>query len=319
VSAIIVNYNGKQYVHDGLRSLLAQTRPPDEIIVIDNASTDGSAEEIQHFFPQVKILVMEENLGFPAACNRGIREASCELIAILNNDVLLEENWLESLLKEVKPPWSFWASRIVFASDPNRIDSAGDGMAVVGAAYKIGHEESSEHHTRSKEVFGPCAAAALYRRSMLEGLDGFDEDFFLVYEDADLNIRARLQGFRCLYVADAVVHHMVNTSIGRFSHNYVFFGHRNSEHLFWKNMPTRLLWCYLPERLLFTLLSFLYFSYKGRTASFLKAKVDFLRHYSDTLRKRREIQKNRKLSNRELRALLDRNWLRYRRKATLSS
>jgi GT2 family glycosyltransferase len=152
---------------------------------------------------------------------------------------------------------------------------------------------------------------------MLETLSGFDEDFFLVYEDADLNMRARLQGFRCLYVPDAIVRHMVNTSIGKLSHTYVFFGHRNSEYLFWKNMPTQLLWRFLAERMIFNLLSMLYFTLKGRGFSFLKAKVDFLGNLSEILKKRAEVQKRRNIDNQQFRALLDRNWLRYRRKVAV--
>jgi len=319
VSAIVVNYNGRQFVQDCLQSLLSQSWPVNEVIVVDNASTDGSLQQIQDSFPTVKAVALEKNFGFPAACNRGIQKASSDLIAILNNDVILERQWLQSLLAEVEPPWSSWASRIVFAADPERIDSAGDGMAVVGAAYKIGHGDHVEKHTTSREVFGPCAAAALYRRSLLDALNGFDEDFFLIYEDADLNMRARLQGFRCRYVSDAVVHHMVNTSIRTFSHSYVYYGHRNSEYLFWKNMPARLLMCYLPERLLFNLLSFFYFLLKGRGSSFLKAKLDVIRAHAEVRRKRRFVQQGRKLGTRELRALLDRNWLRYRRKAVVQA
>jgi GT2 family glycosyltransferase len=286
---------------------------------VDNASTDGSLKQIQVSFPGIKSVALETNAGFPAACNRAIQEASSDLIAILNNDVILERQWLQSLLAEVAPPWSSWASRIVFAAEPERIDSAGDGMAVVGAAYKIGHGDRAALHDTSREVFGPCAAAALYRRSMLEALSGFDEDFFLIYEDADLNMRARLRGYRCHYVPDAMVHHMVNTSIRTFSHTYVYYGHRNSEYLFWKNMPTSLLMRYLPERILFNLLSFFYFLLKGRGGSFLKAKLDSVLAHADIRNKRKVIQQERTLTTRELRVLLDRNWLRYRRKAFVQS
>lgn len=302
-----------------LESILSQSRLPDEIVVLDNASTDGSRELLEAFLPKITVIPLDENIGFAAACNRGIQETSSELVAILNNDIILELRWLESLLTQVKPDWSSWASRIVFAADPDRIDSAGDGMAVVGAAYKIGHGDPAVAHATSREVFGPCAAAALYRRSLLEDLDGFDEDFFLIYEDADLNMRARLMGYRCLYVPEAIVRHRVNQSIGTFSHTYVYYGHRNSECLFWKNMPTRLLCRYLPERMLFNSLSFIYFSSKRRGLSFLKSKVDFLRDFSSTLKKRQRIQNRRKLSHEQLRTLLDRNWFRYRKKVAIQS
>jgi GT2 family glycosyltransferase len=319
VTAIVVNYNGKRCVEQCLRSLLTQTRVPEEIIVVDNASSDDSPLRIREQFPSVRMLQLDQNIGFPGACNRGIQRTSSELVAILNNDVRLETDWLESLLSKVSPPWDFWASRILFADDPGMVDSAGDGMAVVGAAYKIGHGDRSEKYNESREVFGPCAAAALYRSSMLEALGGFDEAFFLVYEDADLNFRARLRGHRCLYVPEAIAHHMLNTSIGTFSHNYVFYGHRNSERLFWKNMPTPLLWRYLPERLLFDFLSLVYFTMKGRGLSFIKAKLDFLSSLQQLRRERQEIQETRELRVRDLRFLLDRNWLRFRRSAVVKS
>jgi GT2 family glycosyltransferase len=187
-------------------------------------------------------------------------------------------------------------------------------MAVVGSAYKIGNGAPLGSFPNQNEVFGPCAAAAVYRRTMLEELGGFDEDFFLIYEDADLSMRARLRGHRCLYVPEALVYHRVNQSIGTFSHNYVFYGHRNSECLFWKNMPTALLIRYFPERCLFNLLAFLYFAYHGRAGSFLAGKVAFFKHLPSLLQKRKEVQAARVLSNREIRQFLDRNWLRYRRK-----
>jgi GT2 family glycosyltransferase len=274
---------------------------------------------IQDTFPDIRLLLLNQNLGFPTACNRGIQATSGDLVAILNNDVVLDRTWLEALLRQVSSPWSFWASRIVFKAEPQRVDSAGDGMAVIGTAYKIGHGELAELHSAEQEVFGPCAAAALYRRSMLQDLGGFDDDFFLVYEDADLNMRARLQGYRCLYIPEAIVQHQVNTSIRTFSHNYVYYGHRNSEYLFWKNMPASLLILYLPERILFNLLAFIYFAAKGRGSSFIKAKADFLLQFSEIRRKRRRIQKRRRVNRKQLRAMLDRNWLRYRRKTVIQT
>ena len=121
-----------------------------------------------------------------------------------------------------------------------------------------------------------------------------------------------MAGGRCLYVPDALVYHRVNYSIGTFSHNYVYFGQRNSEYVFWKNMPTPLLLLYLPERILFGLMSLVYFSMKGRLVSFLKAKADFLKNFPEILKKRKEIQRSKKISCGELRALMDRNWLRNR-------
>lgn len=313
MSLIVVNYNGLEWIDDCLASIFAQRRCAQEVLVVDNASADSSADRVAERWPQVKLIRLESNVGFAAACNRGIRASSGDLISILNNDIILDEGWLESLLRHDEPPWDFWASQIVFAADPERIDSAGDAMAVVGAGYKIGHGDRAQDHAREREVFGPCAAAALYRRSLLEETGGFDEDFFLIYEDADLSMRAQLLGRRCLYVPQARVVHRVNSSIGSLSAIYVFYGQRNSEFLFWQNMPTSLLLLYLPERALFDLLALAYFTIKGRGATFLRAKLDFLRKIGSVRSKRRRIQSQRRLGPRQLRAQLSRNWLRKRR------
>jgi GT2 family glycosyltransferase len=319
VSAIVVNYEGREFIADCLSSLLAQTRPLDSIMVIDNASSDGSAELVEKSFPEVDLIRLAKNVGYPAACNLGIEKSRSDLVAVLNNDLVLDSGWLETLLNQDCEPWDFWASQILTADEPRTIDSAGDGMAVVGSAYKIGNGDAPGSFPNQGEVFGPCAAAAVYRRTMLEELGGFDEDFFLIYEDADLSMRARLRGHRCLYVPEALVYHRVNQSIGTFSHNYVYYGHRNSECLFWKNMPTALLILYFPERCLFNLLAFLYFAYHGRAGSFLSGKIDFLKRLPKLLRKRKEVQAGRLLSNQDIKQLLDRNWLRYRRKPLAKS
>ena len=168
-------------------------------------------------------------------------------------------------------------------------------------------------------MFGSCGAAALYSRRLLDAVGGFDPDFFLIYEDADLNVRARLQGFRCLYVPEATVLHQINSSIGTFSSTYVFYGHRNSEYVFWKNMPISLLLLYVPERLLFNLLCFLFFLFKGQGGSFVYAKIDFIRNLPRLMHKRKQVQTSRKLSTHEFRKLLSRNWFRNRRKVSVVS
>ena len=271
-AAIIVNYNGKDTIRDCLNSLMIQSVPFTEIIVVDNNSPDNSWSGLEDEFPGIKLLRLSTNSGFPSACNTGIRNSSSKLAAILNNDIRLDQDWLKSMLSRVTPEWDFWASRVIFAESPGQIDSAGDGMTVIGAAYKTGHKKQTALFGKERETFGACAAAALYRRSLLDRLDGFDEDFFLIYEDADLSFRARLIGGRCLFVPDARVYHRLNYSIGTLSHNYVYYGQRNSEYVFWKNMPTPMLLLYLPERILFGLMSLVYFSLKGRSGSFLKAK-----------------------------------------------
>ncbi len=313
VSLVVINYNGIEWIGDCLNSIFLQSRAPQEVLVVDNASIDGSPDIVRNGWPTVKLLELPRNIGFAAACNRGVAATTGDLVAILNNDIVLDADWLSSLLSHDVAPWDFWASRIVFAADASRLDSAGDGMGVVGAAFKHGHGLEKSDFGENREVFGPCAAAALYRRSLLDSLGGFDEDYFLIYEDADLSMRARLRGHRCLYVAAAEVVHRVNSSIGTISSTYVYYGHRNSEYLFWKNMPTPLLILYLPERLLFNGLSLGYFLLKGRGLDFLRSKLDFLRNLGAVLRKRRKVQSHNRLGSRQFNRILTRNWFKGRR------
>lgn len=309
-----MNFNGRGLIESCLTSLLDQRTRPDEIVVVDNASSDGSPEDVEREFPSVRLLRPGRNLGYAGGCNFGIRNTRSELVAVLNNDILLDREWLSSLLARASAPWSFWASRILFFDRRDLVDSAGDGMAVVGAGYKTGHGQPASRYDRSAEVFGPCGAAALYRRELLENVGGFDEDFFLVYEDADLSMRARLMGHRCLYVPEALVWHHVNQSIGTLSETYVYYGHRNSELLFWQNMPASLLARYAPERMAFDLLSLAYFTFRGKGGAFLRAKFDVLRQVNQIRSKRSKIQSTRTISTKALRSQLDRNWLRFRRK-----
>ena len=133
VSAIVVNYEGREFIADCLSSLLAQTRPPESIVVIDNASSDGSAQLVKNSFPEVDLVELPRNVGYAAACNLGIEKSRSDLVAILNNDLVLDSGWLEALLSHDLEPWDFWASQILTADQPGTIDSAGDGMAVVGS------------------------------------------------------------------------------------------------------------------------------------------------------------------------------------------
>jgi len=319
VSLVIVNYNGREVLEECLDSVLAQTHPADQVIVVDNCSDDGSREWLHsRQKPPWTSLFLDSNVGYAEACNVGIAASRGDLIGILNNDLILAPNWLEALLLHGDPKWSFWASKIVFASDPQQIDSAGDGMAVIGSAFKTGHGQDVSLFEQCREVFGACGAAALYRRDLLERTGGFDSDFFLIYEDADLNMRARLLGYRCLFVPEAVVKHRVNTSIGTLSPTYVYYGHRNSEYVFWQNMPTSLLLLYLPERILFNGFCLVYFTFRARGWDFLRAKKDFILDWRKVRAKRRRVQTARQLPNGRLRILLERNWLLNRRNVKFS-
>src|SRR5579885_598241 len=311
ISVVILNWNGLAHVGACLSSLRAQTFRDFETILVDNGSRDGSVDFVRENFSEVRVVALEENRGFAGGVNAGLAQARGEFVALLNNDTEADAEWLAALRRTTleRGEFGMWASRVVLFDRPEVLDSAGDGLTTTGAPFKRGHMRSAGEFGRGCEVCGPSGAAALYRSDVIEDAGGFDEDFFLVHEDVDLALRARLRGHRCWYVADAVVRHKVNASIGRMSRGYVFYGHRNVEYLFWKDLPLPVLLRCLPEHCLFGLLSLGYFALKGRGLTFLRAKGAALVGLPRVWRKRRAVQARRVVNADFLLRQMERRWL----------
>jgi GT2 family glycosyltransferase len=257
---------------------------------------------------ELDVVRLSENLGFAAGNNRGIARASdAEWIALLNPDAFPEPDWLENLLAAAAAhaEYSSFASRQIMAGDPTLLDGTGDSYAVSGLAWRRDYgQPAAGRREQREEVFGPCAAAALYRRSLLSEAGGFDEHFFCYFEDVDLAFRLRLAGHRCLYVPEAVVHHIGSGISGHRSDFSVYHGHRNLVWTFWKNMPAPLLARYWPHHLAVNALSMIHFARQGRGRVILRAKRDALRGLPRVLRQRRAIQAGRRADLADLRRMM---------------
>lgn len=294
-----------------LDHLARQTVRPRKVVIVDNASTDGAIDALAPELANgISIVRMGHNAGFAAANNRGFEEiGDCEWVALLNPDAFPAEDWLEKLLAAARhnPAFQFFACRQLMAQDPERLDGAGDAYHVSGAHWRRGYGAGRATQDRPLEVFSACGAAALYRADVLREVGGFDEQFFCYAEDVDLGFRLRLRGYRCLYVPEAVVHHVGSASTGRGSDFVVYYGHRNLVWVFVKNMPGALLWRYLPQHLLFNLVSMAWFTARGQGRAILRAKIDALKGIRTILAKRENIQKNKMISNLVLRQFLCRH------------
>jgi hypothetical protein len=319
ISAIILNWNGKRHLKECLESLGNQTYRDFETIFVDNGSSDGSVRYVRENFPDVRILALSKNTGFSKGNNEGIKIAKGEYIALLNNDTRVDRYWLEELYGSIckHPEISFFASKIIYYDETEKIDSAGDGYAICGAPFKIGHYENRSKYSQEKIVFGACAGASLYKKEMLNDIGLLDDDFFAIYEDGDLNFRAQLRGYKCLFVPSAIVYHKGSSSIGTLSDFYVYYGQRNVEYVYIKNMPFLLILKNGYIHFFYNLLAFVYFLIKGKTIKFIQAKIDVLRNLSNLLKKRLEIQKNRKINNYYLLSLFEKRWLTTRIKGKL--
>ena len=311
ISVIIVNWNGKHHLGECLSSLTKQTYKSFEIIFIDNGSTDESVAFVNRKFPGVKIVELKKNEGFCRANNIGLKHASGDFIALLNNDTRVEANWLEELVKAMvcDPKIAICASCMVNYFQPELIDTAGDGYDICGVGFKIGNRQAVSKYQEKRDVFGGCAGAALYRRSMIDKINLFDEDFFAVGEDIDLSFRARLSGFRCVYVPTAIVYHKVGQTIGSNSNFLLYHSRRNIEYTYFKNMPLPLILLTFPMHLLYNLLTFIQALSERRIHIFLKAKRDFFLNFGKILIKRKNIQTQRQIPLKSLLSSFSKNYL----------
>ena len=253
----------------------------------------------------------------------------CEYVCLLNPDAFAEPTWLEELLRaaEERREFSFFASRLVDAADPSRLDGTGDVLHVGGLAWRRDHGAPETNEPPAGEVFSPCAAAALYHRDAFRSIEGFDEDYFCYFEDTDLSFRLRLAGHRCLYVPTAVVHHLGSVTSGRESDFTLYHSFRNLNWTWAKNMPGSLVWRYLPQLLLVNLLLLAAFAVKRRPGVVLRAQRDALRGLGAIRAKRREIQAARAVEPEAIRAVMARGlggylatfWRRFEAKASAQS
>jgi len=308
VSIIVVNWNGRHHLQLCLSSLFAQTYPNFEIILVDNGSTDGSQTFVREQFPNVRLMALRQNVGFASGNNVGIRASTADYIATVNNDTKVDPNWLTALVEtaEANPQVGMCAAKLLFWDRPDVINSAGICLDRAGIAWdRLGGQLNSATQSPPMPVFGASGGAALYRRTMLDQIGLFDEDFFAYLEDVDLAWRARLAGWDCLYVDTAVVlHHHSATAIEGSPFKNKLLG-RNKIWTILKNYPWPLLLLYLPVILLYDLGSVAIALLVRRDFSPLHGRLQAIPKLSAIWQKRRKIQQSRTLSLKAMRALME--------------
>ena len=240
---VVVNWNRKDLLRACLGSLARQEGVEFETILVDNGSSDGSAEMAEREF-RARVIRNAENRGFCAANNQGIAAGRGELVALLNNDAEADPGWLAALQRTClrAPDVGMVASKVLVWEDPSRIDKAGHLMYPDGQNRGRGSGALDRgQFDREEEVLWPDGCAALYRKAMLDRIGGFDEDFFAYGDDAELGLRARIAGWRCLYAPDAVVRHHRGATLGKDSARRLELIERNRVLLALKLFPGSLL------------------------------------------------------------------------------
>lgn len=265
VSIVIPNYNGKHFLEDCLKAVFAQRIEDQEVIVVDNGSTDGSLEYL-NTVPEVRTIRLDQNYGFCRAVNEGIKAADSDYVILLNNDTEVDSEFASELLRAVKSDEKIFScsSKMIQFYDREHMDDAGDYYCALGWAFGRGKNAPIHQYEQPAEIFAACAGAAIYRKKLLEELGYFDEAHFAYLEDIDIGYRARIHGYRNVYAPKAVVYH-VGSGFSGSAHNAfkVKLSSKNSVYLAYKNMPFLQIILNSPFLLAGHLIKWLFFLKKG--------------------------------------------------------
>jgi GT2 family glycosyltransferase len=318
ISVIIPNWNGLTYLGTCIEALKRQTYADFEVIVVDNGSTDASVPFLKTKYSSfVQLIELPKNTGFDYATNIGIAQAQGKFIATLNNDTEADPRWLEELIKgmDFQEQVGMCASKILFFNQRHIIDKVGHVFYPDGQNRGRGcMEKDRGQYNKIEEVFFPDACAALYRMEMLKEVGLFDEDFFAYGDDAELGFRARLFGWKCIYIPTAIVYHIHSGTTNPYAPEKVFLVERNRLWLALKLLPWPLLVLnpyYTAIRYFWHIYSALFgvgsvgrfveqYSTPGIIKTLFKAYISAARGLGNILHKRREIQKKKKVPNREV-------------------
>ena len=304
VSVIIVNHNGRAFLPVCLGSLAALDYPQDklEVIVVDNASTDGSQEYVRDAYPDVRIIQLDKNYGFCKPNNEGAQASAGEYLVFLNNDSEVTPIWLDELVKPAlaDPDVISVASKMLYYDRRDVVNTAGGKITVIGGGFYRGYgDRDGVKYTEPCYTGFGCGAGVLVRRDFFTGIGGFDEDYFAACEEHDLGWRAWLYGHKVAYAPAAVMYHHESGTFGtrsNFDPTKVYLNTRNRLYNMFKNLQSGTLARALFISLGFNTYRWLRLLFNGNLAAagaICRGHGDFIRDLGKTLRKRREVQKRR--------------------------
>ena len=319
VSIVIPHLRGREILLRCLQSLHVGTRyiASLQVVVVDNASTDGSVEAVRTEFPDIKVLPAEKNLGFAGACNWGIRETNGEFVVLLNDDTEVTAGWLEPLLDCMR------IDEKVAACQPKLLNlrqfeffdyagASGGHLDVFGFPFARGRifhtiEKDTGQYDDATEVFWATGACLMLRRSALQTTGLLDDDFFAHMEEIDLCWRLHLAGYRVRVAPKSVVRHQSGSTLQQNTPQKIYLNHRNSLIMLLKNYSCASLLRIFPIRLLFELAAGLYYVAKldlKSAIAVMRAVIDILLRLPAILQKRASIQRCRVCNDRALRQQL---------------
>lgn len=291
-TVVIPNYNGIKYIDNCLKSLIDGELVP-EIIVVDNGSSDGSAEIVEKNYPMCRLVRFEENQGFCRGVNEGIHLADTEYIILLNNDTIVDKKMVSCLVKSIRNKKKAFSvsAKMLSMQTPDIIDDAGDLYCALGWAFALGKGKESRHYSSPEKIFAACGGAAIYRKDIFSVIGDFDENHFAYLEDIDIGYRAKISGYNNYYEPGAIVYHAGSAVSGsRYNEFKVKLSSKNSIYLIYKNMPVLQILLNLPFLTAGIIVKGLFFARKGMGKTYWKGIWEGIRVCCSKEGKKHKVQ-----------------------------
>jgi len=312
ITVVIINFNGRHHLEECLGSVQEVDDPIHEVILVDDCSTDGSADYVQEQFPWVRVIRLAQNQGPAAARNSGIEAAQTPWVCLLDNDIKVENGWLNALAEAMAeiPEAAICSSRILVYEKPGIIGSDGSEAHFVGMPTQrnAGSRISEIHAFAPQEVGATGGASCLIDKSRVEKAGYFDPDFFYNFEELDFCLRNRMLGHKCLVVPQSIVHHKyltggvagLSASEVKYSSKRGFYVFRNRWFVILKLYALRSLIVLAPALLLFEFVSVFLAIRRRVVRAYLHAWVSVIQNLGLVRGKRRAIQASRAVSDKAL-------------------
>jgi GT2 family glycosyltransferase len=312
VSVVVINFNGKHHLKACLISVQRADGPIRQIILVDDCSTDGSVEYVQRQFPEVKVISLMQNLGPSAARNAGIEAAQTKWVCLLDNDIVVDKNWLVPLIEAMTSDRdvTICASRILVYEKPELIGTDGDDAHFVGMPTQrsVWCRVSEIEGSTPQEIGAAPGASILIDKSRMKTSHYFDPDFFYNFEELDLSLRNRMLGYRCLVVPQSIVYHKyltggvsgLTSNQPRYDPKRAYYVFRNRWFVILKCYSIRTLFVIAPSLLLFEIATVVFAVRRGVIRAYMHALKSLWQSLPDILRKRQVIQTTRIVSDRAL-------------------
>lgn len=304
VAIVILNWNGKGHLETYMPSVLATHYSGSEIYLIDNGSTDDSVQFLNKNFPSVKVISLDENLGFPGGYNAGLKEISADYFVLLNNDVEVHPEWLESPIElmEVDKSIAACQPKICAYSEKDYFEYAGAAGGYIdwlgypfckGRLFEV-REEDTGQYDEAAEIFWASGAAMIIRAELYNSFEGLDETFFAHMEEIDLCWRLKNAGYRIMYCPDSIVYHLGGGSIPYGSTRKTFLNFRNNLTMLYKNLSLAEILFIMPIRFMLDSAAAFHALLKGEfktSVTIVNAQFSFLLSLFQNITLRKKSQK----------------------------